>query len=58
MTVITVKDQSSTEQILSSLKTWQRNAKKFKQTALYDLLVETDDPRQAIDNAMKAEQQK
>nr|DAY00587.1 MAG TPA: NinG recombination protein [Caudoviricetes sp.] len=41
MTVITVKDQSPTEQILSSLKTWQRDAKKFKQTALYDLLVET-----------------
>ena len=41
MTVITVKDQSPTEQLLSSLQTWQRDAKKFKQTALYDLLAET-----------------
>ena len=41
MTVITVKDQSPTEQILSSLKTWQRDAKKSNQTALHDLLVET-----------------
>ena len=30
MTVITVKDQSPTEQLLSSLQTWQRDAKKFK----------------------------
>ena len=37
MTVITVKDQSPTEQILSSLKTWQRDAKKSNQTGLYDL---------------------
>ena len=41
MTVITVKDQSPTEQILSSLKTWQRDAKKSNQTALHDLLAET-----------------
>ena len=43
MTVITVKDQSPTEQILSSLKTWRRDAKKNKQTALYDLLSEVAD---------------
>lgn len=41
MTVITVKDQSPTEQILSSLKAWQRDAKKSNQTTLHDLLAET-----------------
>ena len=43
MTVITVKDQSPADQILSSLKTWRRDAKAFKQTALYDLLSEVAD---------------
>lgn len=43
MTVITVKDQSPADQILNSLKTWRRDAKAFKQTALYDLLSEVAD---------------
>ncbi|EEP69068.1 HNH endonuclease [Kingella oralis] len=37
MTVITLKDTDPIEAHLGSLKTWKRDAKKFKQTATYDL---------------------
>lgn len=41
MTVITIKDTDPIETHLGSLKTWKRDAKKFKQTALYDVLSES-----------------
>ncbi len=41
MTVITVKDQTDTQALLARLQTWQRDAKKYGQAALYDLLHET-----------------
>lgn len=37
MTVITLKDTDPIEAHLGSLKTWKRDAKKFNQTASYDL---------------------
>ena len=41
MTVVTVKDRTDTQVLLAHLQTWQRDAKKYGQTALYDLLHET-----------------
>ena len=41
MTVITLKDTDPIEVHLGSLKTWKRDAKKFKQTASYDLISES-----------------
>lgn len=41
MTVITIKDTDPVAAHLSQLKTWKRDCKKFKQTALYDLLDES-----------------
>jgi len=41
MTVVTVKDRTDTQVLLARLQTWQRDAKKYGQTALYDLLHET-----------------
>ena len=38
MTVITIQDTDPIEAHLGSLKTWKRDAKKYKQTATYDLL--------------------
>ena len=53
MTVITIKDQSPTEQILSSLKTWRRTAKECHQPALYDALSEAITTIKALDKALK-----
>lgn len=41
MTVITLKDTDPVSAHLAQLKTWKRDCKKFKQTALYDLLDES-----------------
>lgn len=41
MTVITLKDTDPIEAHLGSLKTWKRDAKKFNQTASYDLASES-----------------
>lgn len=43
MTVITVKETHPVEQHIAQLKIWKRDAKKFRQTALYDLLSESID---------------
>lgn len=41
MTIITVKDRTDTQSLLARLQTWQRDAKKYGQNALYDLLYKT-----------------
>ena len=41
MTIITLQNTDPIDAHLNSLKTWKRDAKKFKQTALYDVLSES-----------------
>ncbi len=41
MTVIKLKESNPIEAHIAQLKIWQRDCKKFQQTALYDLLSET-----------------
>ncbi|MFB6347865.1 hypothetical protein ACFBZI_07495 [Moraxella sp. ZJ142] len=41
MTVITLNPISPTAKLINEINTWRRDAKKYKQTALYDLLSDT-----------------
>ena len=54
MTVITIKDQSPSEKMLNELKTWRRDAKKYQQTSLYNLLSATINHIAKQDKALAA----
>lgn len=53
MTVITPKEQDDTAQTLINLQTWKRDAKKYGQTALYDLLHEAMNTIKTLDKILR-----
>lgn len=55
MTVITIQDTDPVEEHIKHLKIWQRDSKKYKQTALYDLLSESLDIIKKQQKAMQKE---
>lgn len=55
MTVITIKDTCPVAEHIKQLKIWQRDSKKYQQTALYSLLSESLDIIKKQQKAMAAE---
>lgn len=53
--ILTVKDESPADKLMKEIQTWRRDAKKFGQSSLYDLLSEIKDFIKTSDVKQKSE---